>query len=123
MQDTDMALKKWFKGNKQSFAWHVRNAIEAAGIHVDDPQPLLNVFPGIEFHPLFEPQQRSKQHSFSLIAMDRATRALVTHTLLEKINDYTIEALGERDVLESGRYAEHYKSFEMKARMTRAVHS
>lgn len=64
---------------------------------------------GINFHFLFEQEQRRKQHSFSLVAMDRLTGALVTHTLFESATDYTISALGPRDAMESQRYAEFYR--------------
>jgi len=40
--------------------------------------------------------------------MDRVTGALVTHTMFESPTDYTVSALGDRDAVESERYAAFY---------------
>jgi hypothetical protein len=92
------------------FSWHVISAVRAAGLKVNgESTRLLNVFEGVPFHFMFEQQQRSKGHSFSLVALDRNTGALITHTLVESVGDYRIAALGVRDMAESDRYGKAFK--------------
>ncbi len=92
------------------FSWHVILAVRAAGLTVDgDSTRLLNVFEGIPYSIVFEQQQRAKGHSFSLVALDRNTGALITHTLVESVGDYRIAALGLRDMAECVRYREAFK--------------
>lgn len=110
-QDVDKGLASSFPGDprKHSFAWHVIGAVQAAGLKLDQESTLLlNVFPGIPFHPRFEQEQRCKGHSFSLVGLDRRTGNLVTHTLFENSDSYRMACLGERGRMEERRYAAEY---------------
>lgn len=115
-QDIDRGLVASFPGEsrKHSFAWHVIGAIQKAGLTVnqemEESTRLLNVFPGIKFNLFFEQEQRRKGHSFSLVALDRKTGALVTHTLFEQEGNYRMSCLGERDLIEEKRCAAVYNS-------------
>ena len=111
-QDTNKDLALFFKSPLlHRFSWHVISAVRAAGLKVNgESTRLLNVFDGIPFHVMFEQQQRAKGHSFSLVALDRNTGALITHTLVESVGDYRIAALGMRDRVECVRYCEAFKS-------------
>jgi hypothetical protein len=110
-QDTNKDLALFFKSPLlHRFSWHVISAIRAAGLKVNgESTRLLNVFEGIPFYVMFEQQQRAKGHSFSLVALDRNTGALITHTLVESVGDYRIAALGRRDMVECVRYSEAFK--------------
>jgi hypothetical protein len=110
-QDTNKDLVLFFKKPLlHRFSWHVISAVRAAGLKVNgESTRLLNVFDGIPFHFMFEQQQRAKGHSFSLVALDRNTGALITHTLVESVGDYRIAALGMRDMMECVRYSEAFK--------------
>jgi hypothetical protein len=110
-QDANHDLALLFKSPlMHRFSWHVIMAIRAAGLTVNgNSTHLLNVFEGIPYNILFEQQQRAKGHSFSLVALDRNTGALITHTLVESVGDYRIAALGVRDMAECVRYSEAFK--------------
>jgi hypothetical protein len=127
MQDIDRGLAASFPHDerKHSFAWHVIGCVQRAGLAVDEEsQRLLNVFPGIPFRADFEQVmsarwlpvllailmarvvqvQRRQGHSFSLVALDRQTGAVVTHTLFEQEGCYRMACLGERDWIEEQHY-------------------
>jgi hypothetical protein len=109
MQDNDRGLIANFPGDprKHSFAWHVIGSIHRAGLIVnEESKRLLNVFPGIPFQLDFEQQQRIKEHSFCLVALDRETGTLLTHTLFEQAGNYSMACLGMRDSIEERRYRE-----------------
>ena len=110
-QDTNRDLVSFFKNPLlHRFSWHVISAVRAAGLKVNgESTRLLNVFEGIPFHFMFEQEQRAQGQSFSLVALDRNTGALITHTLVESVGDYRIAALGERDLMECARYSEAFK--------------
>jgi hypothetical protein len=107
MQDNNQRLVEYFPqdSRKHSFAWHVIGSVQCAGLTVNaESKRLLNVFPGIPFRLDFEQEQRKRAHSFSLVALDRRTGALLTHTLFEKEGSYEMACLGERDRVEELRY-------------------
>jgi hypothetical protein len=124
-QDIDKGLAASFPGEsrKHSFAWHVIGAIQKAGLKVNQESTLLlNVFPGVEFHPSFEQEQRRKGHSFSLVALDRKTGALVTHTLFEQDGNYEMTCLGMRGCIEDKRMIAALSDHALTGRRsTRAV--
>lgn len=100
-QNTDATLRRTGHG----FDWHVTQAIRDAGIqHIDDR--LFHIFPGIAFHRWFEQEQAAKHQSFHLVALDRATGAVVVHTKTEIPGMYSVRALGARGEVESQRYAD-----------------
>jgi len=107
MQDIDRGLAAKFPHDerKHSFAWHVIGCVQRAGLAVDEEsRRLLDVFPGIPFRSDFEQIQRRQGHSFSLVALDRQTGAVVTHTLFEREGCYRMACLGERDWIEEQHY-------------------
>jgi hypothetical protein len=112
-QDDDHGLRAHFPNDaiKHSIAWHIIGAVQRAGLTVDaESTRLLNVFDGIPFHHCFEQEQRAKGQSFSLVALNRRTGGLVTHTLVEKAESYHMACLGERGVVEDSRYMSVYTS-------------
>jgi len=107
IQDNDQGLVNQFPGDcrKHSFAWHVIGSVQRAGLTADaESKRLLNVFPGIMFRPDFEQEQRKRAQSFCLVALDRQTGALLTHTLFEQEGSYEMACLGTRDQIEELRY-------------------
>ena len=124
-QDFDRGLASSFPGDprKHSFAWHVIGAVQKAGLTVtQESKRLLNVFPGIAFHPLFEQEQRRKGHSFSLVALDRKTGALVTHTLFEEDANYRMACLGEHGCIQDNRCAAVFtKDYSLHGRRSTRV--
>lgn len=106
-QDMDAGLRAHFPSEprKHSISWHIIGAVQRAGLTVSQESTrFLNVFPGIPFHPLFEQEQRAKEQSFSLVAIDRRTGRLLVHTLFEQADSYRMACLGRRDIFEDERY-------------------
>ena len=113
MQDYDRPLKC-------SFSKIVKDAVSRAGISQVD-EKLLNIFPGVPFHPLFEQEQAKNHQSFQLAALDRETGHVVVHTRSKTYGYYTVPTLGKRGEEETARYVSHFKTLSKNGQRCKNV--